>query len=525
MLAVTGVFVGLAAGDEQPAGKAALPADLQAVPADSFGFLSVRLGDLWERPAAREVRQKLTEQLPQGLDQWRQFIGLPPGDIDRLTLVILSFPPGEQPLFVVSTARPLDRAKVLANVGPDAKEEKRNEHTLYVGPRNNAVHFLNDRAYVTSSVEGVRELLERPAPKKPGSLAAALALAAGKHTVTVGLNPAPALDRLAGELPPAAESFRPLLKTERATLTVDLGNETRGELRLIFADEKDAKGAEKAVQAALSLARVGLGLAAQQVQKDPKAARLAEAIGRTQADLEDATVKQEGDHIDVAVHVKADVLSAGAAMTEAVSKVRYAAARAQSTNNLKQIALAMHNYHDVNKHFPAQAIYSPDGKPLLSWRVLLLPYLDQDDLYKQFHLDEPWDSEHNKKLLAKMPRTYALPGKEKEGDTDTYYLGFAGKGAFFDGRKGIQIAQITDGTSNTIMIVEAAKGVPWTKPEDLTFDKDKPLPPLGGHYGDIFIAAICDGSIRILPRQIKEDKLKALITRDGGEAIDLNNDK
>ena len=86
-----------------------------------------------------------------------------------------------------------------------------------------------------------------------------------------------------------------------------------------------------------------------------------------------------------------------------------AARRAQSMNNLKQFALAMHNYHDTNGKFPAASSFDKDGKPLLSWRVHVLPYLEQAELYKQFHLDEPWDSEHNKKLIEKMPNVLASP--------------------------------------------------------------------------------------------------------------------
>ncbi len=82
-------------------------------------------------------------------------------------------------------------------------------------------------------------------------------------------------------------------------------------------------------------------------------------------------------------------------------------------NNLKYIGLAMHNYLDANSHFPPAASVDKAGKPLLSWRVMILPYIDQDQLYKQFHLDEPWDSEHNKKLIDKMPQIYASPLREK----------------------------------------------------------------------------------------------------------------
>ena len=191
----------------------------------------------------------------------------------------------------------------------------------------------------------------------------------------------------------------------------------------------------------------------------------------------------------------------------------------QSANNLKQIALAMHNYHDAYGHFPPQAIYSKDGKALLSWRVLLLPFLEQDALYRQFKLDEAWDSAHNQRLLAQMPKLF--------GDADvnttkpvTVYQAFAGPGAFFEGTEGLRIADFTDGTSNTLMIVEAAKPIPWSKPEDLPYDPNKPLPKLGGHAPGGFNAAFCDGSVRFLRDAIKESVLRALITRNGGEVID-----
>jgi prepilin-type processing-associated H-X9-DG protein len=201
-----------------------------------------------------------------------------------------------------------------------------------------------------------------------------------------------------------------------------------------------------------------------------------------------------------------------------VQRVHDAASRAISTNNLKQLALAMHNYHDATGAFPPGAIYSKDGKPQLSWRVLLLPYLDEEGLYKEFKLDEPWDSEHNKKLLEKMPRVFAANGKpDKKGLT--HYQAFTGKGMLFDGVRGSRIANVTDGTSNTLMFVEAAQAVPWTKPDDLPYDPDKPLPKLGGLFKGGFNAAFCDGSVRFISETIAEKTLRALITPNGGEVI------
>src|SRR5206468_8126418 len=138
-----------------------------------------------------------------------------------------------------------------------------------------------------------------------------------------------------------------------------------------------------------------------------------------------------------------------------VVKVRQAAAASRSINNLKQIAIAMHSYHDTYNGFPPAAVCDKTGKPLLSWRVLILPYVEQGELYKEFKLDEPWDSEHNKKLIAKMPNVYALPEVTPEKGTTTHYRVFVGNGAVFDYVKSCRLVEIPDGTSNTWMVATA----------------------------------------------------------------------
>src|SRR5262249_32030390 len=151
-----------------------------------------------------------------------------------------------------------------------------------------------------------------------------------------------------------------------------------------------------------------------------------------------------------------------------------------------------HSYFGANNNnVPAAAITGPDGTPLLSWRVAILPYLGEREkaLYAQFKLSEPWDSPANKALLAKMPKGYA-PAVAKDGEKDkyvTHYLGFVGGGALFERDKMVDINSVTDGTSNTLMIAEAVAGVPWTKPEDLEFKGRSLLPQLGGQFKEGFV--------------------------------------
>ncbi len=105
--------------------------------------------------------------------------------------------------------------------------------------------------------------------------------------------------------------------------------------------------------------------------------------------------------------------------------------RAIARRNLRSLAFAFHNYHNTYNHLPPPAITDKAGKPLLSWRVAILPYIDQDALYKQFKLDEPWDSVHNKKLLAKMPRIFAPIGVKPKESNSTFYQVFVGPGALY----------------------------------------------------------------------------------------------
>ncbi len=222
-----------------------------------------------------------------------------------------------------------------------------------------------------------------------------------------------------------------------------------------------------------------------------------------------------GGSIGVAVPIAAGVL------LPALSSARRAARRVSSASNLKHISLSLHNYHSVHKTLPPAYTTDKDGKPLLSWRVRILPYLEQNALYERFHQDEPWDSEHNKKLIPLMPKTLKAPGS-KAGPGKTNYLAVRGDKTVFAGAKGIGFSDIRDGTSNTIMTVEASdeSAVVWTKPDDFQYDPKNPIKGLLGPRTRGFNAGFADGSVRFISGTVSPDALKAAFTRDGGEGID-----
>lgn len=197
-------------------------------------------------------------------------------------------------------------------------------------------------------------------------------------------------------------------------------------------------------------------------------------------------------------------------------------ARQNGINNLKMILLALHNYHDANGHFPPPVLTGPDGKTPHSWRVAILPYLEQTSLYELYKFDEPWDSDNNKRVLERMPPVLRDPSADTKSK-NTSYFALVGEETCFGERngKGTRLAEILDGTANTIMVVEAKRDVPWTKPEDIVYDSARPMSGLDGIRPDDFLTGFADGSVHALSKTIDDEVLQKLITRADGKSVVL----
>lgn len=199
-----------------------------------------------------------------------------------------------------------------------------------------------------------------------------------------------------------------------------------------------------------------------------------------------------------------------------------AARQVQCRNNLKQIGLALLNYHDVYESFPPAYTLNEDGQPLHSWRTLILPFLEQQHLYESIDLSKPWDDPANAEAFQTAIPAYVCPSTTIE-QTDTTYTGIAGPDACLPLMWSRPIFEITDGTSDTVMVIEAAEqdAVHWMNPQDvgvqflLSFNPDSELDHEGGTH-----ALFADGSVQFLSAEMSSEARLALVTVAGGETID-----
>ncbi len=292
---------------------------------------------------------------------------------------------------------------------------------------------------------------------------------------------------------------------------VSLEMDAPPKLSLHFLYQTSDKDSAKALRELLVKAAKFAG-EQKEVQEIPNAAKLLDAL----------LPKLDGDQLTLTV----DDTTLSSLLTPLLAKARESAAKAQVANNFKQLGLALHSYHDVKGRFPAVASFDKKNKPLLSWRVHLLPYLNEEKLYKEFHLDEPWDSEHNKKLIAKMPRVFANPAASPKlaADGKTTYVAPVHSTAIFTGDlQGSRMVEIADGTSLTVLLVDVndADAVIWTKPDDLKLDPKNPANCLSTRLGESYLFLFADGSVRFVPKKIDKDTLNAIFTKAGGEVVNL----
>lgn len=319
------------------------------------------------------------------------------------------------------------------------------------------------------------------------------------------------------------DTVAPLLEKVRTyAVGVDLDKGIAVDIVAQTGSPDDVKPVTDTAQALLTLGRNSISWAMEQHQNDRSPFREAnDLLFRTASTLLD---KARLEAADSTIHLRSsapvDMARASRVLTSFAQVAKVQASHTQAVNHLKQIGLAFHNYLDVHQHFPPPVLYGgKSGKVPYSWRVAILPFIEESDLYNAYNFDEPWDGPNNRKLLDRMPAVYSYSGTKNVNLSHPAFFVFNGPDALLGKGDKPQIADITDGTSNTLLAVEAQREIPWTKPEDIPFDPRGPLPQIGGFTPDGFNALFGDGSVRYIKKSVKPEVLKALITRSGGEVI------
>ena len=301
-------------------------------------------------------------------------------------------------------------------------------------------------------------------------------------------------------------------KVEYMMLGAEPGQKSKINCRIFFPDQSAARGAAKFVEQSLEMAWNMLNMQEAMFKKQGQ-----EAIFNMARDaLKSTEVKAVEKMVDLSSSINIDFKS-----LEPLFESNYRAmVRSEAANNLRQVTLSIHNYESANGKMPPPVLVSDSGKKY-SWRIAVLPYIGEKELYDQYRFDEEWNSPHNLKVTSKMPDAFRSNTDDKETTNTSWFL-LSGEEGIYGGEKGGTFASIRDGTSNTILAVEADRAVHWAEPVDIEIDPKTGIPKLGGIHKGGFNASFADGSVRFISENTDPQVLWQLYTASGGEVVDHN---
>lgn len=507
------------------------------VPADALGVLDLRPGRMLSHDMIRLMPVEV-------LDAWTdENVGLRVGQV-RFARLVMPMPGGPYPDFGIvvafNDAVSVDQLKPgLVNTGESKMIGGKSCYAMADGSAPVYLHAASPKLWIMGTETYLPKVLASMEGGSGGSLSTILAGVPmqGDAQVVVDMKPiAPMLSQVAQmgmrDAPPFLQRLPEAIPLIDAVWhTIDLRKMNLSGLGAWTIKAKNEQGAaeieaivkETIEQTATQLVAMGQASMTEDdaVSNAMRAyfARLSDEV-KPMLMLKRDGVLLQSPEIEAAPNVATAGVLVGL-LLPAVQSAREAARRMSASNNLKQIGLAIHNYYSAYQRLPFGAIRDDNGKPLLSWRVAILPFIEQQALYEQFHLDEPWDSEHNRTLIDQMPLVFTdpsnppLPGK-------TVFQTPSGMGTMNDDsveKMGFQ--NVTDGLSNTIMVAETAlsSAVTWTQPVDWKADMDRPLAGTGEAHPGGFHVLLGDGAVVFIAKSIDEVLFKALLTRNGREVI------
>lgn len=515
-------------------------ADLRCVSPDAAWMVSLKVADLWKSKPG--VLMRRVPGLGDMLHNLSNPIGLTPLEIRRATVLQYH----KDIACVLWLNKPVQKTHLVQSVAPHARQRQLNGRPYYI----NEEHWIglvvvDDQTVLLGKANEVEalfcEAFSADGTGSTGPLHPGLCAVAEGHDVVVAINP-PQLalgkktHRQNRDAPPLAfdlgnPRYRPLFQASGVTLVADFKpRETTVDTVLTFPTERIGRLAEQAIHPLRKeIQDVLLGYRTQDVEEGANPLGLAvERFARAcTAGLHAMKVEREGTRVRTRLSVQCSetVLGSVFLLFNCNLGACYATTTAQGqSERIAKLGLAMLEHHRKTGRLPARAVTGPDGKSLLSWRVALLPYLGEKELYKQFRLNEPWDSEHNRKLIARMPDVFRTLDGDDTTPTTTFQV-FWGKETVFSSRRGKRLSDLKDGPEQTILVVDAGRRVPWTKPEDVHVVADESLPRFCQRPLRVVLA---DGRVLQLPgfnrgTPLNETHLWALITPNGADKPEAQN--
>lgn len=423
------------------------------------------------------------------------------------------------PTLIASLAKEVDQAESANAFLHQATKDEHEGQSFYKN-ESQALWFPNARTVVVGSVDSVKQAIATQKSGKSGSAELVQRLNVGADlTFAMDLESQSALIQQVVE---QAAQFNPMIgmvsniKSVAVQLSAS-GNEGDPMVELVLTTVSPEMAPGLAALMSMGVAQ-GKMLATQLIQS-PNSDIDASAIELAKSVVNSAAVKTTDDRIQFLVPTPAGFERLPETLKPVLEKAKEAAAATQRMNNLKQIGLAFHNFESTFRAFPGAGRMTKDQPIGLSWRVYLLPYLDQAPLYNQFHFDEAWDSDHNKALIPLMPALFKTPGVDDPTKTSIHV--FTGEGAPFADDATPGLREFTDGTSNTLLVVQAGPDTAevWTKPGGLDYDPKDPIKALGKLTEDMFLILIADGSVRRVSKDIDADTLRNLIQHQDGQGV------
>ncbi|MGB7347815.1 MAG: DUF1559 domain-containing protein [Pirellulaceae bacterium] len=398
------------------------------------------------------------------------------------------------------------------------------------GPPGVVVHQPDPQTIVIASQNYLQSVMNAAGGNQSGQLSklASAVTHDGQLTILFAIEPVRPMvngmvQAFANQLPPPLAQFAELPNLLDALLIQINLEDDKGGARIVFlaVDDAAAEKIELMLADAMQMGRqIAMAQFEQNMREEGPVPDATRAYAERMADRVTAMLKPRRDGRRLVLSASPNQGLAAQAMLmamvmPAVQGARFAARGQQAQNNLKQIGLAMHNFHSAYRKLPDAISRDADGKALLSWRVHVLPFLDEAQLYGEFRLDEPWDSEHNIKLLPRMPAVYQHASIQSEPNTTVYQLPI-GDGTMFNAEEATRFRDVLDGLSNTIMVVEsdAASAVPWTKPQDLSIDADDPDRSIG-FQGNLTNVLLGDGSVRVFDQDTEGVTWNSMLSRAG----------